>query len=193
MTSSLTNENTRNGLCALTSCHFAIRACHTMIILPYARIARYWYAASTDDTEGGRAQRSSGVISMDFLYPFRTQNEMQNYFWLNILIFQKSEMNLPNGTFEIAWDFFPMWQLSRLHFLCAKYTWGLKRVFSLSNCSPLEVCALKRVWVTQSPQICIKLTQFEDNHGRMVPFKYYLVMRCCSFWEMSETSHTNNL
>ena len=64
MTSSLTNENTRNGLCALTSCHFAIRACHKMIIFPYARIARYLSAASTDDTEGGRAQRSPGSMSM---------------------------------------------------------------------------------------------------------------------------------
>ena len=35
-----------------------------MIILPYMRIARYQYAASTDDTEDGRAQRSQGSISM---------------------------------------------------------------------------------------------------------------------------------
>ena len=64
MTSSLTNEHTRNGVSVLTSCHFVIHASHAMIILPYARIAWYRYAASTDDTEGGRAQRSPGSISM---------------------------------------------------------------------------------------------------------------------------------
>ena len=49
------------GLCALP---FAIHASHVMIILPYTRIAWYRNAASTVDTEGGRAQRSAGSISM---------------------------------------------------------------------------------------------------------------------------------
>ena len=54
--------------------HLAIHACHVMLILPYVshamitlpytRIARHPYAASTDNTEGGRAQRSPGSISM---------------------------------------------------------------------------------------------------------------------------------
>ena len=30
----LTNEKTGNGLCAMTACHFAIHACHVMLILP---------------------------------------------------------------------------------------------------------------------------------------------------------------
>ena len=59
----LTTENSRNGLCVMPSCHthvshdadFAIHACHAMISLQYTRIARYRYAATTDDTEGGRA------------------------------------------------------------------------------------------------------------------------------------------
>ena len=39
---------------------------------------------------------------------------------------------------------------------------------------------------TQCPQIYIKLTLFEDNDGRKLPFKFYL-LRCCSFWEISKT------
>ena len=39
--------------------------------------------------------------------------------------------------------------------------------------------------------IYIKLTQFKDDNNRRLPWKYYL-LRCCGFWEMSETiSHTN--
>ena len=44
--------------------HFATYACYAMIILPYTHIPRYQYAASTQNTEGGRAQRSLGSISM---------------------------------------------------------------------------------------------------------------------------------
>ena len=39
---------------------------------------------------------------------------------------------------------------------------------------------------TQCPQTYIKLTPFEDNDSRKLPYKYYL-MRCCSFREMSKT------
>ena len=55
----------------------------------------------------------------------------------------------------------------------------------------------QRVWIlfvghkTQCPQIYIKLTIFEDNDSRKLPLKYYL-LRCCSFWLMSKTSHKNN-
>ena len=66
MTSSVNNEHTRNGLCALTSCHFTIHASCAMIILPYTRITRYRCAMSTDDTGGGRAQRLSGFYFYGF-------------------------------------------------------------------------------------------------------------------------------
>ena len=36
-----------------------------------------------------------------------------------------------------------------------------------------------------------KLTGFEDYDIRKLPLKYHL-LRCCSFWEMSKTSHKNN-
>ena len=42
----------------------AIHTCHVVIFLPYTRIARYRYAASTDNTEGGRAQHSPVSISL---------------------------------------------------------------------------------------------------------------------------------
>ena len=52
---------------SIHACHvmliFCIHACQAMIILPYLRIAQYRYAASINDTEGGRAQHSPGSIS----------------------------------------------------------------------------------------------------------------------------------
>ena len=39
---------------------------------------------------------------------------------------------------------------------------------------------------TKCPQIYTKLTQFEDNDSRKLPWKYY-VLRCCSFGDMSKT------
>ena len=49
---------------------FAIHASRAMSILPYTRIAWYRHAASTDDTEGSRAQHSPGCISMQFPQAF---------------------------------------------------------------------------------------------------------------------------
>ena len=44
----------------------------------------------------------------------------------------------------------------------------------------------------QCPQIYIKLTQFENNGDRKFPLNYYMI-KCCSFWELSKTSHKNNI
>ena len=44
--------------------HFAIQACHAMIILPYTRIAWYRYAVSTDDTEAAELSVFPSSISM---------------------------------------------------------------------------------------------------------------------------------
>ena len=45
---------------------------------------------------------------------------------------------------------------------------------------------------TQCPQIYIKLTHFEDNDSRKLPWKYYF-LRCCSFCDKwVKQCHENN-
>ena len=44
-----------------------------------------------------------------------------------------------------------------------------------------NLCTIQNTY----PQIYIKLQRFEENDGKKLPLKYYLLW-CCSLWEMSK-------
>ena len=75
------------------------------------------------------------------------------------------------------------WSCDLFHFILYKNIW---KVFWLrvNRFAPLKHLGT----FSKFPQIYTKLTGFEDNGSRKLPFKYYL-LNWCSFWEISETSH----